>query len=184
MVGGGVSASMPELRSTQNRLRDPEVCTRTSGAEAAAQAVGLLRPSRSCRRSEVALASRAYDATLGIGVSNNGPIKTPKDLQERTTGFGGDGRLTLSGHRWHVVCAGCGSKEPAIPVVERERYVEVAGGQQDLPRRHGRRDRGGRLGQLSSPRGAKRSRSTPAPKNSSASGTACPRPGLRIRQIS
>jgi hypothetical protein len=31
---------MPELRSTQNRLRDPEVCTRTFGSEDAAQAVG------------------------------------------------------------------------------------------------------------------------------------------------
>ena len=37
---------------------------------------------------------------------------------------------------------------------------------------------------FTSPRGTRRSRSTLAPKNSSASGSASPRPGLRIRQTS
>jgi NitT/TauT family transport system substrate-binding protein len=32
----------------------------------------------------VALASCAYDATMGVGVMNEGPIKTPKDLEGRT----------------------------------------------------------------------------------------------------
>src|SRR5258707_4734 len=32
----------------------------------------------------VALACCAYDATMGIGVMNDGPIKTPKDLEGRS----------------------------------------------------------------------------------------------------
>jgi NitT/TauT family transport system substrate-binding protein len=66
---------------------------RGSGSVAAAQAIGEARfdfgmasPSASILQAikglpTVALAACAYDATMGIGVLNDGPIKTPKDLE-------------------------------------------------------------------------------------------------------
>jgi len=69
---------------------------RGSGSLAAAQAIGegrfdfgMTTPSiailQTIRRlPTVALATCAYDATMGIGVQNDGPIKTPKDLEGRT----------------------------------------------------------------------------------------------------
>ena len=68
---------------------------RGSGSLAAAQAIGearfdfgLASPSASILQAikglpTVALAACAYDATMGIGVLNDGPIKTPKDLEGR-----------------------------------------------------------------------------------------------------
>jgi ABC-type nitrate/sulfonate/bicarbonate transport system substrate-binding protein len=68
---------------------------RGSGSVAAAQAIGEARfdfgmcsPSASILQTvkglpTVALAACAYDATMGIGVLNDGPIKTPKDLEGR-----------------------------------------------------------------------------------------------------
>jgi NitT/TauT family transport system substrate-binding protein len=68
---------------------------RGSGSVAAAQAIGEARfdfgmasPSASILQAikglpTVALAACAYDATMGIGVLNDGPIKTPKDLEGR-----------------------------------------------------------------------------------------------------
>jgi len=68
---------------------------RGSGSVAAAQAIGEARfdfgiasPSASILQAvkglpTVALAACAYDATMGIGVLNDGPIKTPKDLGGR-----------------------------------------------------------------------------------------------------
>src|SRR3977135_3229288 len=65
---------------------------RGSGSVAAAQAIGeprfdfgMASPSASILQAikglpTVALAACAYDATMGIGVLNDGPIKTPKDL--------------------------------------------------------------------------------------------------------
>ena len=69
---------------------------RGSGSVAAAQAIGegrfdfgMTTPSiailQTIRRlPTVALATCAYDATMGIGVLNDGTIKTPKDLEGRT----------------------------------------------------------------------------------------------------
>jgi ABC-type nitrate/sulfonate/bicarbonate transport system substrate-binding protein len=69
---------------------------RGSGSVAAAQAIGegrfdfgMCTPSIAILQTirglpTVALAACAYDATMGIGVLNNGPIKTPKDLEGRT----------------------------------------------------------------------------------------------------
>src|ERR1700751_3161225 len=68
---------------------------RGSGSVAAAQAIGEARfdfgmasPSASILQAikglpTVALAACAYDATMGIGVMSDGPIKTPKDLEGR-----------------------------------------------------------------------------------------------------
>jgi ABC-type nitrate/sulfonate/bicarbonate transport system substrate-binding protein len=68
---------------------------RGSGSVGAAQAIGEARfdfgmasPSASILQTikglpTVALAACAYDATMGIGVLNEGPIKTPKDLEGR-----------------------------------------------------------------------------------------------------
>jgi ABC-type nitrate/sulfonate/bicarbonate transport system substrate-binding protein len=68
---------------------------RGSGSVAAAQAIGsgqfdfgMASPSASILQAvkglpTVALAACAYDATMGIGVMNDGPIKTPKDLEGR-----------------------------------------------------------------------------------------------------
>ena len=69
---------------------------RGSGSLAAAQAIsdgqfdfGMSTPSIGVLQSSkglptVALACCAYDATMGIGVMTDGPIKTPKDLEGRT----------------------------------------------------------------------------------------------------
>jgi ABC-type nitrate/sulfonate/bicarbonate transport system substrate-binding protein len=69
---------------------------RGSGSVAAAQAIGegrfdfgMSTPSIAILQtirglSTVALACCAYDATMGIGVMNDGPIKSPKDLEGRT----------------------------------------------------------------------------------------------------
>jgi len=69
---------------------------RGSGSVAAVQAIGegrfdfgMCTPSIAILQTirglpTVALAACAYDATMGIGVLNNGPIKTPKDLEGRT----------------------------------------------------------------------------------------------------
>jgi NitT/TauT family transport system substrate-binding protein len=69
---------------------------RGSGSVAAAQAIGegrfdfgMSTPSIAILQTirglpTVALACCAYDATMGIGVMNDGPIKTPKDLEGRT----------------------------------------------------------------------------------------------------
>jgi ABC-type nitrate/sulfonate/bicarbonate transport system substrate-binding protein len=69
---------------------------RGSGSVAAAQAIGegrfdfgLASPSLAILQTVrglplVALACCTYDATMGIGVMNDGPIKTPKDLEGRT----------------------------------------------------------------------------------------------------
>lgn len=66
-----------------------------SGSVAAAQAIsegrfdfGLSTPSIGILQTSkglpiVTLATCAYDATIGIGVMNDGPIKTPKDLEGR-----------------------------------------------------------------------------------------------------
>jgi NitT/TauT family transport system substrate-binding protein len=66
---------------------------RGSGSVAAAQGIdearfdfGMASPSASILQAieglpTVALAACAYDATMGIGVLNDGPIKTPKDLE-------------------------------------------------------------------------------------------------------
>jgi ABC-type nitrate/sulfonate/bicarbonate transport system substrate-binding protein len=66
---------------------------RGSGSVAAAQAIGegrfdfgLSTPSIAILQAAkglpiVSLAACAYDATMGIGVMNDGPIKTPKDLE-------------------------------------------------------------------------------------------------------
>jgi len=68
---------------------------RGSGSLAASQAIGegrfdfgmfaaVDRHSADDQRvAAVALAACAYDATMGIGVMNDGPIKTPKDLEGR-----------------------------------------------------------------------------------------------------
>src|SRR6201982_2169134 len=68
---------------------------RGSGSVAAAQAIGegrfdfgLSTPSIAILQAikglpTVALACCAYDATMGIGVMNDGPIKSPKDLEGR-----------------------------------------------------------------------------------------------------
>ena len=68
---------------------------RGSGSVAAAQALGegrfefgMASPSAAILQAvkglpTVALAACAYDATMGIGVLNDGPIKTPKDLEGR-----------------------------------------------------------------------------------------------------
>ena len=68
---------------------------RGSGSVAASQAIGegrfefgLSTPSIAILQAikglpTVALACCAYDATMGIGVMNDGPIKTPKDLEGR-----------------------------------------------------------------------------------------------------
>ena len=68
---------------------------RGSGSLAAAQAIGegrfdfgMASPSIAILQTvkglpTVALACCAYDATMGIGVLNDGPIKTPKDLEGR-----------------------------------------------------------------------------------------------------
>jgi NitT/TauT family transport system substrate-binding protein len=68
---------------------------RGSGSVAAAQAIGegrfdfgMASPSAAILQTVkglpmVALAACAYDATMGIGVMNDGPIKTPKDLEGR-----------------------------------------------------------------------------------------------------
>jgi NitT/TauT family transport system substrate-binding protein len=68
---------------------------RGSGSLAASQAIGegrfdfgMSSPSLSILQTirglpTVALACCAYDATMGIGVLNDGPIKTPKDLEGR-----------------------------------------------------------------------------------------------------
>ena len=68
---------------------------RGSGSLAAAQAIGETRfdfrmcsPSAAILRAVkgrpmVALATCAYDATMGIGVLSDGPIKSPKDLEGR-----------------------------------------------------------------------------------------------------
>jgi NitT/TauT family transport system substrate-binding protein len=68
---------------------------RGSGSVAAAQAIGEARfdfgmcsPSASILQTvkglpTVALAACAFDATMGIGMLNDGPIKTPKDLEGR-----------------------------------------------------------------------------------------------------
>src|SRR6266481_3691460 len=68
---------------------------RGSGSVAAAQAIGeaqfdfgMASPSASILQAVkglpmMALAACAYDATMGIGVMNDGPIKTPKDLEGR-----------------------------------------------------------------------------------------------------
>ena len=68
---------------------------RGSGSVAAAQAIGegrfdfgLASPSAAILQTVkglpmVALAACAYDATMGIGVMNDGPIKSPKDLEGR-----------------------------------------------------------------------------------------------------
>src|SRR5271154_4189837 len=68
---------------------------RGSGSGAAAQAIGggrfdfgMASPSAAILQAvkglpTVALAACAYDATMGIGVMNDGPIKTPKDLEGR-----------------------------------------------------------------------------------------------------
>jgi NitT/TauT family transport system substrate-binding protein len=72
------------------------VIARGSGSVAAAQAIGegrfdfgMCTPSIAILQTirglpTVALAACAYDATMGIGVLNDGPIKTPKDLEGRT----------------------------------------------------------------------------------------------------
>jgi NitT/TauT family transport system substrate-binding protein len=69
---------------------------RGSGSVAAAQAIGegrfdfgMSTPSIAILQTirglpTVALACCAYDATMGIGVMNDGPIKSPKDLEGRT----------------------------------------------------------------------------------------------------
>ncbi|HKM69351.1 MAG TPA: ABC transporter substrate-binding protein [Stellaceae bacterium] len=66
---------------------------RGSGSVAAAQAIGegrfdfgMASPSLAILQTirglpTVALACCAYDATMGIGIMNDGPIKTPKDLE-------------------------------------------------------------------------------------------------------
>src|SRR5271156_4791622 len=68
---------------------------RGSGSVAAAQAIGegrfdfgMASPSAAILQAVkglpmMALAACAYDATMGIGVMNDGPIKTPKDLEGR-----------------------------------------------------------------------------------------------------
>jgi ABC-type nitrate/sulfonate/bicarbonate transport system substrate-binding protein len=68
---------------------------RGSGSVAAAQAIGEARfdfglstPSIAILQAAkglpvISLAACAYDATMGIGVMNDGPIKTPKDLEGR-----------------------------------------------------------------------------------------------------
>ena len=68
---------------------------RGSGSLAAAQAIGegrfdfgMATPSIAVLQTirglpTVALAACAYDATMGVGVLNDGPIKTPKDLEGR-----------------------------------------------------------------------------------------------------
>ena len=72
------------------------VIARGSGSVAAAQAIGegrfdfgMCTPSIAILQTirglpTVALAACAYDATMGIGFLNDGPIKTPKDLEGRT----------------------------------------------------------------------------------------------------
>jgi len=72
------------------------VIARGSGSVAAAQAIGegrfdfgMCTPSIAILQMirglpTVALAACAYDATMGIGVLNDGPIKSPKDLEGRT----------------------------------------------------------------------------------------------------
>src|SRR5258708_12312600 len=69
---------------------------RGSGSVSAAQAIGegrfdfgMTTPSIAILQSikglpTVALACCAYDATMGVCVMNDGPIKTPKDLEGRT----------------------------------------------------------------------------------------------------
>lgn len=69
---------------------------RGSGSISAAQAIaekrfdfGLGTPSIAILQAAkglplVSLAACAYDATMGVGVMNDGPIKTPKDLEGRT----------------------------------------------------------------------------------------------------